>query len=272
MTSRPHLVLYRTLSRFRSCFAMSRMRPFLFSPLIALAILQSGVSSPMFAQGTRASRNDASPGALIVATNEGLPAALRFADKLADGGVVVLVRQYEAGVSSATVAWEARVALDSLRRRQDIRTADIGVIAVGTGEQLFKTLAADTTLAFVVTVDGNMTAADGAAYLRARVPTLVLRPPSIAIDTMTASTLTAVTAESVGSGPNAMRGEGVRLTRTVGNLVTVWPVSSAMLARLHVPLDPTAERVVQWVRQRVRLSETNSFGSPVHALDAVVVQ
>jgi len=191
-----------------------------------------------------------SPGAIIVTTNADISVALRFADKLADGGITVLVRRPSDDTPTADAIATLRFALDSLRRRNDVDPRQTGIITIGDATTVLAGLVSDTTLAFVVSVhtsaSSQATARELANYGAAKVPTLVLRPRTVGIDT--ASMVTSQTI--VHDAPDGV-GQTLRLIAAVGQTVTIWPLSNETLSTLGEPLTPTVGEVVSWVQQRV---------------------
>lgn len=184
------------------------------------------------------------PGAIIVATTDRYPYAFRLADRLADAGVIILL-PHNGDATVNDLEADMRMALDSIRRRDDVCAHQVGVIVLSGAPRLMPSLLRDTSLAFVVSMRVPPDTMDNVNYTVARTPTLVLRARTVALDTL----------HSVELESGASDNRNVSLTAHVGDAVTIWPLAHSQLDRFTEPLEPLADRVVQWIQRRVNGTE-----------------
>lgn len=185
------------------------------------------------------------PGAIIVSTTKLYPYAFRLADRLADAGVIILLPHNDDATTTDLEA-DMRMALDSLKRRGDVCSSQVGVIVLSGAAGLMPSLLTDTSLAFVVSLRVPPDTVDNVNYQTARTPTLVLRARTVASDTV----------RSVEWEAGSTDNRNVVLTAHIGDAVTIWPLTAAQLGRFTEPLEPLADKVVQWIQRRVNPSDT----------------
>ena len=195
------------------------------------------------------------PGAIIIATDETRDRAFLIASRMAEIGITVIMYAQDGDATHQMRVHDARAAVDSMRRRYDVRPEEVGVIAFEEATTVVPDLARDTTLDFAIAASSVEATRDLLArYTHARAATLLVRGIKSLSDS--AAVARALGLDAASSSDTA-KGDSVRVaprpSAAPGPNVTVWPVPEDQLAAIGEAHSPLGLRVVSWVREQVHI-------------------
>ncbi len=210
------------------------------------------------------------PGAIVIATEETRDRAFLVAGRLSEIGVTVIMYTQAENVTHRFLVFDAMGAIDSMRRRGDVRTEEIGVIAFEEATTVVPDLVRDTTISFAIaaSVTGNHDV--GRRYAEAHAATLVVQgidsvgataakmlgdtPPPITTTTIdpTPAASTSAPSAAINVGDTGVPQAPVNMAPNV----TVWPVPKSQLAGIGEAHSPLGLRVVSWIREQVHAAPT----------------
>ena len=95
------------------------------------------------------------PGAIIIATEETRDRAFAVANNMAQIGVTTIMYTQEVNATRRLLLHDARAAIDTMRRRYDVRAAEVGVVAFEEAAEIMPSLIRDTTLSFAIAASGD---------------------------------------------------------------------------------------------------------------------
>lgn len=214
------------------------------------------------------------PGAVVIATAETRDRAFLVASRMAEIGVTVLMYTQEDGADRTMLMYEAHEAVDSMRRRTDVRREELGIIAFEEATTVVPDLVRDTTISFAIAASGSDRTHDiSRRYAEAHAATLLvqgvdtlgnadalvklLNEPTESADPSAAPAPANDQAVSDQSTPaptqtNALDDTGVPSAPVnMAPNVTVWPVPRSQLARIGEAHSPLGLRLVSWIREQV---------------------
>ena len=205
------------------------------------------------------------PGAIIIATDETRDRAFLVASRLAEIGVTAMMYVQDGTEPQNYLVHDARAAIDSMRRRYDVRSEEVGVIAFEQATVVVQDLVHDTTLNFAIAASSaEPTRSVIARYANAHTATLLVRGVrnlrdsaaivrALGLDTPQPSDTTRST-NNVGVSPPGA---------AVSPNVTVWPVPRDELKGIGDAHSPLGMRMVGWVRDQVHTEAMIPQGSAV---------
>jgi hypothetical protein len=204
------------------------------------------------------------PGAIVIATDETRDRAFLIASRMSEIGVTVIMYTQIWNGTHRLWVFDAQAAVDSMRRRQDVRIDEIGVIAFEEATTVVPDLVKDTTLTFAIAASGDEYGREVTRrYEDVHAATLVVQgvdsedPENVA--RVTGQTVKEEPTETAGPKPvdSKREGDDVALPpppSVASPNVTVWPVSRAQLDGIGEPHSPLGIRVVSWVREQVHVT------------------
>ncbi len=215
------------------------------------------------------------PGAVIIATTKTRDRAFRLGGRMAEIGVTVIMYIQEDYGTHRLRVYDAQMALDSIRRRSDVRPDEVGVIAFDEAASVVPDLAGDSTLTFAIVATSKEPISSLAKqYNKARAATLVvhgfeeLEARRVA---MTTSVTTGVDFPTLYVTAPTVSMKSFDET-TVNKIyqphlapnITVWPVPREQLAGIGDAQSSLGTRVAGWVKEQVhaRPNQTQLSGWP----------
>jgi hypothetical protein len=198
------------------------------------------------------------PGAVLIATDETRDRAFRVASRMAEIGVTVIMYTQETNATHRLLVYDAQTAIDSMRRRIDVRPEEVGVIAFEQATTVVPDLVRDTTLSFAIAASAQTTIRDlTERYARAHAATLLVQ----GIDDLNHATIPLTSSVTQGAGnlsasmltPTEMQrleSQPVAPVQVAPN-VTIWPVPKEQLEAMGEVHSPLSTRVVGWVKEQV---------------------
>ncbi len=203
------------------------------------------------------------PGAIIIATDETRDRAFLLASRMAEIGVTVLMYPQDPDKGHTQLVEDARAAVDSVRRRSDVRSEEVGVIALEEATTIVPDLASDTLLNFAIAASATDRTRDGMSrYAKVRAVTLLVRGVKNASDSV------AIVHRNGPAGPRPSDSIEGDTTLPISQLspapnVTVWPVPLDQLKDIGDAHSPLGIRVVSWVREQVHATLVAPDETPV---------
>jgi hypothetical protein len=189
------------------------------------------------------------PGAVVIATEETRDRAYVVAGRLSEIGVTVIMYTQEDFATYRLHLFDARAAIDSLRRRLDVRPEEIGIVAFEEATNVVPELARDSALSFAIAASVGQPPQDlSVRYSQAHAATLLVQ--GVANTATTTVPLTAITqgsAKTDSDPPLLTPGDAKKMAPNV----TLWPVPREQLETLGEAHSPLGTRVVSWVKEQV---------------------
>ena len=209
------------------------------------------------------------PGAIIIATDETRDRAFLVASRMAEIGVTAMMYVQDDSEPQSYLVHDARAAIDSMRRRYDVRREEVGVIAFEEASIVVPDLVHDTTLNFAIAASSaEPTRSVIARYANAHTATLLVRGVrnlrdsaaivhALGLDGPTINDTPPASDTSVGVAPPSPAGV------VVAPNVTVWPVPRDQLKGIGDAHSALGIRMVGWVRDQVHTDAMIPQGSAV---------
>jgi len=208
------------------------------------------------------------PGAIVIATDETRDRAILIASRMSEIGVTVIMYTQETNATHRLLVSDAMAAVDSVRRRGDVRPEEVGIIAFEEATEVVPDLVRDTTLSFAIAASGDEYWHDlRTRYANVHAATLVVqgvdslgKPSAVSrrlgstgptIDTTSMTVSPTVAAPPPPPDPGATAGTGVP---GVAPNVTVWPVPRSQLEAIGEVHSPLGLRMVSWIREQVHVT------------------
>lgn len=202
------------------------------------------------------------PGAVIVATDKTRDRAFLLGGRMAEIGVTVIMYTHEEYATHRLRVFDARAAVDSMRRRTDVRPEEVGIIAFDEASVVVPDIVGDTTLNFAIVATSKESVPTLAKrYSRARAATLLVQgienldyggiPLSNAV-TQGADIPPMFVPPPVLKVKELPAGEVDKIFRQyAAPNVTVWPVPREQLEAIGEAHSTLGNRVVGWVKEQV---------------------
>jgi hypothetical protein len=206
------------------------------------------------------------PGTIIIATDETRDRAFLVASRMAEIGITAMMYVQDDSLPIEYLMQDARAAVDSMRRRYDVRAEEIGVIAFEQATTVVPNLVHDTTLDFAIAASSaEPTRSVISRYANAHTATLLVRGVKNLKDS-------AAIMRALGlDGPRSPEpADSARIapppTSPVAPNVTVWPVPRDQLKGIGETDSPLSMRMMGWVRDQVHtdVMVPNGSGVSVH--------
>ncbi len=202
------------------------------------------------------------PGAVIIATEKTRDRAFLLGGRMSEIGVTVIMYTQEEYATQRLHVFDAKSAVDSMRRRGDVRPEEVGVIAFDDATIVVPDLVRDTTLNFAIAATSKESVRDLASrYARARAATLLVQGienldyggiPLLGSVTPGVIFQPIFVAPPVLKVKNLPKAEAAKiLQQQVAPNVTVWPVPREQLEGIGEIHSQLGGRLVSWVREQV---------------------
>jgi hypothetical protein len=196
------------------------------------------------------------PGAVVIATEDTRDRAYVVASRLSEIGVTVIMYTQEDFATYRLHLFDAKAAIDSLRRRLDVRSEEIGVVAFEEATSVVPDLARDSSLSFAIAASVGQSPQDlSAKYSSAHAATLLVQGVTAASADASAAQTTQTAGTKSDDGVPAPTPPPDDAQKMSPN-VTLWPVSREQLETLGEAHSPLGARVVSWVKEQVHAIPT----------------
>ena len=202
------------------------------------------------------------PGAVIVATEETRDRAFLLGQRMSEIGVTVIMYTQEPNATHRLHVFDAKSAVDSMRRRVDVRPEEVGVIAFDVATRIVPELVRDSTLNFAIAATSKESIRDlTGRYTSARAATLLVQGienldhrgiPLTNSVTQGATVPPMYIAPPLLKPRDLPKEEAQRIQQLkIAPNVVVWPVSQEQLEGIGDAHSLLGNRVVGWVREQV---------------------
>ena len=196
------------------------------------------------------------PGAIIIATDETRDRAFLVASRMAEIGVTAMMYVQDDSEPQSYLVHDARAAIDSMRRRYDVRREEVGIIAFEEASIVVPDLVHDTTLNFAIAASSaEPTRSVIARYANAHTATLLVRGVRNLRDSAAIVHALGLDGPSINdtrpAAPDTSVGVAPPPGVVVAPNVTVWPVPRDQLKGIGDAHSPLGMRMVGWVRDQV---------------------
>jgi hypothetical protein len=184
---------------------------------------------------------------------------------MAEIGITAMMYVQDDSEPQSYLVNDARAAIDSIRRRYDVRPEEVGVIAFEEATVIVQDLVHDTTLDFAIAASSaEPTRSVIARYANVHTATLLVRGVRNLQDS--AAIVRALGLDSP-QHPDTQTANSVGVSPPPGGIlspnVTVWPVPRDQLKGIGDANSPLGIRMVGWVRDQVHTEGIISQGSTV---------
>jgi len=195
------------------------------------------------------------PGAVVIATEDTRDRAYVVASRLSEIGVTVIMYTQEDFATYRLHLFDARAAIDSLRRRLDVRSEEIGVVAFEEATNVVPDLARDSTLSFAIAASVGQSQDLSTKYSQAHAATLLVQGVTAATVSVPLTQVTQ-SGNKMDDGPAPPATPAPTDAQKMAPNVTLWPVSKEQLETLGEAHSPLGARVVSWVKEQVHAVPT----------------
>lgn len=205
------------------------------------------------------------PGAVVISTHKTRDLAFLISNKMVEAGITVIIYNHEGEATLRARVFDARNALDSVRRRRDVRPEEVGLVVFDEAAIVVPDLVSDTILNFVL-ISNSLYSLNNLRKMveKANPATLIVtnapEKKKVAGIPYTSSVTPGAERPRMSVVPPSVRDQLASdedLMRKYNSLmppnVTVWPVSRDELDDVGNSNSEMVGRVMDWLREQVHL-------------------